>query len=110
MTTTADVLAAVTHLQAVLSDAETSRVMTDEVDRALELADQLSAWAALRRRLSALYWLVEKRPHDQNATVGPVVRRDGWIHRSAGTSDPAHTRVYAAQLLAAADEAERVAR
>lgn len=59
---------------------------------------------------TAGHWLVPKRPHDQNAPVGPVVRRDGWIHRSAGTSDPAHTRVYAAQLLAAADEAEQVAR
>ncbi len=54
------------------------------------------------------HWLVPKRPHDEDATVGPHIRRSGWIHRAAGDSDPAHTRLYAAQLLAAADEADRL--
>ncbi len=54
------------------------------------------------------HWLVPKRPHDDTAPVGPHIRRSGWIHRAAGDSDPDHTRLYAAQLLAAADEAERL--
>ncbi len=54
------------------------------------------------------HWLVPKRPHDTDVLVGPHIRRSGWIHRAAGDSDPDHTRQYAAQLLAAADEAERL--
>jgi hypothetical protein len=52
-------------------------------------------------------WIVPKVSHDQNAAVGPRIRRNNWISRSAGDSDVEHTRYYAAQLLAAADEAER---
>ena len=67
------------------------------------------ARAALQA-VAETHWLVPKRPHDQNTPVGPMVRTNGLIHRSRGDSDPTHTRVYAAQLLAAADEVERVAR
>lgn len=109
-TTAEDVRTAVTRLIAVLTDAEASGTMTDDVDHALALAEELLAWADAKHGAAARFWLVPKRPHDQNAPVGPVVRRDGMIARSAGVSDPDHTRVYAAQLLAAADEAERVAR
>lgn len=55
------------------------------------------------------YWLVPKLPHDEEALVGPHIGRSGrWIRRSAGESTPDHTRYYAAQLLAAADEAEQI--
>lgn len=53
-------------------------------------------------------WVVPKIAHDPDAPVGPRLARSGTlISRSAGQSDPTHTRVYAAQLLAAADEMER---
>lgn len=52
-------------------------------------------------------WNVPKVEHDESRSVGPIITPSGWIHRSEGTSDPEHTRFYAAQLLAAADEAER---
>lgn len=55
-------------------------------------------------------WSVPKVTHDQRASVGPRIQRDGWIRREAGTSDSEHTRFYAAQLLAAADEADRLIR
>ncbi len=51
-------------------------------------------------------WVVPKLNHDENRDVGPVISR-GWIRRSAGDSYPEHTRFYARQLLAAADELER---
>jgi len=51
-------------------------------------------------------WIVPKVEHDESRPVGPHVH-GGWIHRCAGQSDPEHTRFYAAQLLAAADEGER---
>lgn len=50
-------------------------------------------------------WIVPKIQHDESQPVGPHVH-GRWVHRSAGQSDPVHTRVYAAQLLAAADHAE----
>ncbi len=54
------------------------------------------------------FWLVPKQPHDEDTPVGPHIGRSGrWIQRAAGESTPDHTRFYAAQLLAAADEAER---
>lgn len=51
-------------------------------------------------------WSVSKIRHDENAAVGPNIIGD-WIYRAAGQSDVEHTRQYAAQLLAAADELER---
>lgn len=51
-------------------------------------------------------WAVPKIRHDENADVGPDIIGD-WIYRAAGQSDVEHTRQYAAQLLAAADELER---
>lgn len=51
-------------------------------------------------------WRIPKIPHDPDAPVGPQIR-GGWIGRGEGDSNPEHTRVYAAQLLAAADELER---
>lgn len=51
-------------------------------------------------------WIVPKIAHDQNRLVGPRVH-GRWIHRAAGQSDPDHARRYAAELLAAADEAEK---
>ncbi|MEV0214271.1 hypothetical protein [Micromonospora sp. NPDC050695] len=50
-------------------------------------------------------WTVPKIQHDESRLVGPHVR-GRWVHRSEGQSDPDNTRVYAAQLLAAADLAE----
>lgn len=50
-------------------------------------------------------WIVPKVAYDENMSVRPYVR-NGWIRREAGTSDPDHTRFYAAQLLAAADTVE----
>lgn len=55
---------------------------------------------------SAQAWTVAKVQHDENADVGPHILGD-WIHRASGQSDVEHTRQYAAQLLAAADELER---
>lgn len=51
-------------------------------------------------------WLVPKIRHDENVAVGPDIIGD-WIFRAAGQSGVEHTRQYAAQLLAAADELER---
>jgi len=56
---------------------------------------------------TSAHWMVAKIAHDEDREVGPIIRRDGLISRSAGQSDVAHTRFYAAQLLAAADEVER---
>jgi hypothetical protein len=53
------------------------------------------------------HWTVPKIAHDEDRPVGPIICRNGLISRSAGQSDVAHTRFYAAQLLAAADEVER---
>ncbi len=63
--------------------------------------------AELMEELATGSWVVPKITHDENAAVGPRIRREGWISRAAGDSDPEHTRQYAAQLLAAADEADR---
>lgn len=53
-------------------------------------------------------WLVAKVPHDETVPVSPWIWHHGrLIGRSAGDSDVEHTRTYAAQLLAAADELER---
>lgn len=50
-------------------------------------------------------WIVPKIDHDENRAFTPhVVGR--WVTRAGGQSDPEHTRLYAAQLLAAADVAE----
>jgi hypothetical protein len=51
-------------------------------------------------------WVVPKVEHDEDEPVTPNIIGD-WIFRSAGQSDVEHTRRYAAQLLAAADELER---
>lgn len=51
------------------------------------------------------HWTVPKVEHDEDAPVGPHIHGN-WIHRAAGQSTAAHTRQYAAQLLAAADELE----
>lgn len=51
-------------------------------------------------------WMVKKIPYDESQPVKPILGQNGWIHRLIGLSGPAHTRVYAAQLLAAADEVE----
>lgn len=51
-------------------------------------------------------WSVPKVQHDEDIPVTPNIIGD-WIFRSAGQSDVEHTRRYAAQLLAAADELER---
>lgn len=50
-------------------------------------------------------WIVPKIDHDENRMVTPHVR-DGRVYRAAGESDPEHARLYAAQMLAAADKAE----
>ncbi|MBO2461170.1 hypothetical protein [Actinomadura violacea] len=50
-------------------------------------------------------WIVPRTPHT-DMPVGPRVRDEGMIRREAGDSSPTHARQYAAQLLAAADEAE----
>jgi hypothetical protein len=52
-------------------------------------------------------WVVQAVDHDETRSVGPIIRRNGMISRAAGQSDVEHTRYYAAQLLAAADETER---
>ena len=51
-------------------------------------------------------WTIPKIEHDPGAPVGPVIIGNA-IFRSAGQSNVAHTRHYAAQLLAAADVLER---
>lgn len=51
-------------------------------------------------------WHVPKIAHDEEEPAAPVIRGN-WIFRSAGSSTAAHTRHYAAQLLAAADELDR---
>lgn len=51
-------------------------------------------------------WSVPKVAHDEDVAVTPNIIGP-WIFRSAGQSDVEHTRQYAAQLLAAADELER---
>lgn len=52
------------------------------------------------------HWIVPKVEHDENAPVTPHILSN-FIYRAAGQSTVAHTRHYAAQLLAAADELER---
>jgi hypothetical protein len=71
-------------------------------------ADKVEEVCAALREAAGLppVWTVEKIPSDANQSVKPILGQNGWIHRDAGMSDPEHTRFYAAQLLAAADEAE----
>jgi hypothetical protein len=64
----------------------------------------------VREQVAEESWVVPKIPHDQGAPVGPRIMRDGWIRREAGESDVDHTRVYAAQLLAAADRVDAAIR
>jgi hypothetical protein len=71
-----------------------------------EILDLRAAVAAVLERLAEENWIVPKIPHNQGAPVGPRILRDGWIRREAGESDVDHTRMYAAQLLAAADVVE----
>lgn len=106
-TTTEDVRTSIARLRDFLADAEVSNMWGPDVARAVDLAEQITAWAAERR--TGRFWLVPKRPHDPDAVVGPRVRA-GVVLRAAGVSDPEHTRIYAAQLLAAADAAEEVGR
>lgn len=61
-------------------------------------------WLAKPRPRTDL-WVIPRVPH-VHRPVGPRLLPDGWIRREAGTSTPAHTRVYAQQLLAAADAAD----
>jgi hypothetical protein len=51
-------------------------------------------------------WIVPKIAHDEDEEVTPNIFGD-WIYRSQGQGGVEHTRRYAAQLLAAADELER---
>jgi hypothetical protein len=64
-------------------------------DVACEVLDQLGEH----------FWVVPRVDYDATASVRPRIN-GSWIHRDAGDSLPEHTRQYAAQLLAAADEAD----
>jgi hypothetical protein len=56
------------------------------------------------------FWVVPKVEHDANPHVRPYIR-GGLIYRYASDREtPEQTRLYAAQLLAAADKAEEVTR
>lgn len=48
------------------------------------------------------WWVVPKILHDEARSVTPTIHGD-WIRRDEGMSSVAHTRFFAAQLLAAAD-------
>jgi hypothetical protein len=88
----------ITDLHAAVAIAEHQRDdLRDERDRLQERLTQAQDRV----------WVMPKIEHDDSAAVGPCIRTNGWIGRSEGLSDPSHTRYYAAQLLAAADEAER---
>jgi hypothetical protein len=57
------------------------------------------------------YYLVPRIAYDANPSVCPYIGPGGHlIRREQGDSDPAHTRFYAAQLLAAADVADALQR
>jgi hypothetical protein len=71
---------------------------------AADLPSRPTAQAAIDRRA----WTIPKIPHDEHVAVTPYVMPDGTINRTKGNSTPAHARHYAAQLLAAADEADRL--
>lgn len=86
--------------------AEVTRV-TAALDEMRAERDRYAAELAALRAEPIHYWPVRKINHDETRPVGPWITPTGWIGRSAGTGDPAYTRVYAALLLAAADEAER---
>lgn len=83
------------------------------LDEPFSNAPDQSPWTLLKREMAALdriladHWMIPKAPYDEQASVRPVLRPNGWISRDEGLSNPEHTRVYAAQLLAAAAEAER---
>lgn len=74
----------------------------------------LSIWGLLKRDMEAFdaalkgVWVVPKIQHDENRSVTPLVRQ-GWVRHDAGQNDAEHARLLAAQLLAAADEAETTA-
>lgn len=73
------------------------------------LAPDLEDCDQLRELLRPVdgFWIVPKIPHDERPSlVGPRILSGELIRRDAGTSDATHTRQYAAQLLAAADEVE----
>jgi hypothetical protein len=90
-----------TDLLAALTDALAEADTTGDLDY-----EDLAAVAVAA--LDAHVWLVPKVVHDENLSVTPYLSRSGeWIRRDAGDSGPDHTRVFAAQLLAAADECER---
>lgn len=61
--------------------------------------------AAVRNTIARDNWIVPKVASDVNQSVRPIVH-GRWISWDQGQSDSEHTRLYAAQLLAAADEAE----
>ena len=61
--------------------------------------------AEVLKQLAEHFRIVPKVEHDANPYVRPYIR-GGWVFREAGDSDPSSTRLYAAQLLAAADLAE----
>lgn len=71
----------------------------------------MAVYDAVMAGPDANVWIVPKVSHDENRGVGPILhgRHGKWIHRSQGTSEAAHTRFYAALLLAAADESDRIA-
>ncbi|MFC4912553.1 hypothetical protein [Actinomadura gamaensis] len=52
-------------------------------------------------------WVVPRVDYDPSLLVTPTAHW-GMVRRTAGTSTPEHARVYAAQMLAAADYAERL--
>jgi hypothetical protein len=63
---------------------------------------------AVLEAITANNWIIPKRPYRDDQAVQPLIdRRNRLIRRSAGDSDANHTRYYAAQLLAAADELDR---
>lgn len=55
----------------------------------------------------AEYWIVPKIAHDANSSVRPYILHSGRVRWDACTSGPDHARQFAAQILAAADDAEK---
>lgn len=102
--------------RATAAEMEAARAWAADFDGGAEEYDlALAVLVHARKRLDeqtmanvqSTAWVMPKIEHDENRPVGPIVRPNGWIARAQGHSDVAHTRFYAAQLLAAADEAER---
>ncbi len=75
--------------------------MSADLSRCLRCGTKFAEHGAVCGR-EPQWWLVPKILHDEERAVTPIVR-DSWIYRDAGTSSVAHTRFFAAQLLAAAD-------